>query len=46
MLMSRCLPRLVSGMMRHGVNPKFIIEQIDKCPLEIVSFGKSSCQSY
>lgn len=35
------LTRLVSGMMRHGVNPKFIIEQIDKCPLEIVSFGKA-----
>jgi ribonucleoside-diphosphate reductase alpha chain len=33
------LTRLVSGMMRHGVNPKFIIEQIEKCPLEIVSFG-------
>jgi ribonucleoside-diphosphate reductase alpha chain len=27
--------------MRHGVNPKFIIEQIDKCPLEVVSFGKA-----
>jgi ribonucleoside-diphosphate reductase alpha chain len=35
------LTRLISGMMRHGVNPKFIIEQIDKCPLEIVSFGKA-----
>jgi ribonucleoside-diphosphate reductase alpha chain len=35
------LTRLVSGMMRHGVNPKFIIEQIDKCPLEVVSFGKA-----
>jgi ribonucleoside-diphosphate reductase alpha chain len=35
------LTRLVSGMLRHGVNPKFIIEQIDKCPLEIVSFGKA-----
>lgn len=35
------LTRLVSGMMRHGVHPKFIIEQIDKCPLEIVSFGKA-----
>lgn len=33
------LTRLVSGMMRHGVNPKFIVEQIDKCPLEVVSFG-------
>lgn len=35
------LTRLVSGMMRHGVNPKFILEQIDKCELEIVSFGKA-----
>lgn len=35
------LTRLVSGMMRHGVNPKFIYEQIDKCPLEVVSFGKA-----
>jgi ribonucleoside-diphosphate reductase alpha chain len=35
------LTRLISGMMRHGVNPTFIIEQIDKCPLEIVSFGKA-----
>lgn len=35
------LTRLVSGMMRHGVNPKFIVEQIDKCPLEIVSFGSA-----
>lgn len=35
------LTRLVSGMMRHGVNPKYIYEQITKCPLEIVSFGKA-----
>lgn len=35
------LTRLISGMMRHGVNPKFILEQIEKCPLEIVSFGKA-----
>jgi ribonucleoside-diphosphate reductase alpha chain len=35
------LTRPVSGMMRHGVNPKFILEQIDKCELEIVSFGKA-----
>jgi ribonucleoside-diphosphate reductase alpha chain len=35
------LTRLVSGMMRHGINPKFIVEQINKCPLEIVSFGKA-----
>lgn len=35
------LTRLLSGMLRHGVNPKFLIEQIDKCPLEVVSFGKA-----
>ena len=35
------LTRLISGMLRHGANPEFIIEQIDKCPLEIVSFGKA-----
>jgi ribonucleoside-diphosphate reductase alpha chain len=35
------LTRLVSGMMRHGVNPKFILEQIDKCELEVVSFGSA-----
>lgn len=33
--------RLISGMLRHGTNPEFILEQIDKCPLEIVSFGKA-----
>jgi len=35
------LTRLISGMLRHGTDPKFIVEQIDKCPLEIVSFGKA-----
>lgn len=35
------LTRLVSGMLRHGVNPYFIIEQINKTPLEVVSFGKA-----
>jgi ribonucleoside-diphosphate reductase alpha chain len=35
------LTRLVSGMMRHGVNPKFIYQQIDKCPLEVVGFGSA-----
>ncbi len=35
------LTRLVSGMLRHGVNPVFIVQQIEKCPLEIVSFGKA-----
>lgn len=35
------LTRLVSGMLRHGMNPYFIIEQINKTPLEVVSFGKA-----
>lgn len=35
------LTRLLSGMMRHGVNPKFIYQQIDKCELEIVGFGSA-----
>lgn len=35
------LTRLVSGMLRHGAKPQFIMEQIDKSDLEIVSFGKA-----
>lgn len=35
------LTRLLSGMMRHGIDPKYISGQIDKCNLEIVSFGKA-----
>lgn len=35
------LTRLISGMLRHGVKPQFVMEQIDKCDLEIVSFGKA-----
>lgn len=35
------LTRLVSGMLRHGAKPQFVMEQIDKCELEIVSFGKA-----
>jgi ribonucleoside-diphosphate reductase alpha chain len=35
------LTRLVSGMLRHGAKPKFVMDQIDKCDLEIVSFGKA-----
>jgi ribonucleoside-diphosphate reductase alpha chain len=37
----RILTRLLSGMLRHGVNPKFIYEQIDKCDLPVVSTGKA-----
>lgn len=35
------LTRLVSGMLRHGAKPQFIMEQIDKSDLEVVSFGKA-----
>jgi ribonucleoside-diphosphate reductase alpha chain len=35
------LTRLVSGMLRHGAKPEWVIGQIDKCDLEIVSFGKA-----
>lgn len=33
--------RLVSGMLRHGAKPEWVCEQIEKCNLEIVSFGKA-----
>ena len=35
------LTRLISGMLRHGAKAQFIIEQIEKCELEIISFGKA-----
>lgn len=35
------LTRLVSGMLRHGAKPQFVMDQIDKCDLEVVSFGKA-----
>lgn len=35
------LTRFVSGMLRHGMNPHFINDQINKTPLEVVSFGKA-----
>lgn len=35
------LTRLISGMLRHGAKPQFVMEQIDKCDMEIVSFGKA-----
>lgn len=35
------LTRLISALLRHRANPKYIIEQINKCPIEIVSFGKA-----
>lgn len=35
------LTRMVSGMLRHGAKPQFVMEQIDKCDLEVVSFSKA-----
>lgn len=35
------LTRLISGMLRHGAEPKYVIEQINKCDLNIISFGKA-----
>lgn len=35
------LTRLLSGMLRHGAKPQFCMEQIDKCDLGVVSFGKA-----
>lgn len=35
------LTRMVSGMLRHGAKPQFVVEQIDKSDLEVVSFGKA-----
>jgi ribonucleoside-diphosphate reductase alpha chain len=31
----------ISGMLRHRINPQFILEWIDKADLEIISFGKA-----
>lgn len=35
------LTRLISSLLRHGAKPQFVMEQIDKCELEVVSFGKA-----
>lgn len=35
------LTRLISGMLRHAAKPQFVMEQIDKCEIGIVSFGKA-----
>ncbi|XAI97362.1 hypothetical protein [Leptolyngbya phage Lbo-JY46] len=35
------LSRLISALLRHGVSPIFIIDQINKTPLEVVAFGKA-----
>lgn len=37
----KLLTRFVSSMLRHGMNPKYIIEQIGKCEINVVSFGKA-----
>jgi len=36
----KLLTRFVSSLLRHGVHPKFVIEQTEKSELEITSFGK------
>lgn len=33
--------RYVSGLLRHGADPKYIVDQINKTPLAITSFGKA-----
>lgn len=35
------MTRLISSLLRHGAKPQFVMEQIDKCELEVVSFGKA-----
>jgi ribonucleoside-diphosphate reductase alpha chain len=35
------LTRWVSLLLRHGANPKFVIEQTEKSQLEINTFGKA-----
>lgn len=40
-LEEQTLTRLLSALLRHGVNPIYICEQIDKCNLPIVSTGKA-----
>lgn len=36
----RLLTRFVSQLLRHGVNPKYIAEQVEKSEIGVVSFGK------
>lgn len=40
-LEEQTLTRLLSALLRHGVNPIYICEQIDKCNLPVVSTGKA-----
>jgi ribonucleoside-diphosphate reductase alpha chain len=35
------LTRLISGMLRHGAKPQFVMEQIDKCELDVIEFGSA-----
>jgi ribonucleoside-diphosphate reductase alpha chain len=37
----RLLCRMVSGMLRHRMNPKYIADQVDKAEIFITSFGKA-----
>lgn len=36
----KMLTRMISALLRHGVHPKYVIEQTEKSELEITSFGK------
>jgi len=36
----RLLTRWVSTLLRHGANPKFVIEQTEKSEVQITSFAK------
>jgi len=35
------LTRFTSGMLRHGMNPRYIIDQVEKANVGVVSFGKA-----
>jgi len=34
------LTRMASQLLRHGVHPRYVVEQVNKCQLNIVSFPK------
>lgn len=36
----KLLTRFVSSLLRHGVHPKYVIEQTEKAELEVTAFGK------
>lgn len=37
----KVLTRFVSQLLRHGVNPKYIVEQVEKTEVTVVSFAKA-----